>query len=97
MNLFLIISQLFPLYKIEVDSVHEWQLDLLLKLQICTQRYDRRPYGVGLLVAGWDEKGPHIYQTCPSANYYDCKAMAIGARSQSARTYLEKHLDQFKT
>ena len=39
--------------------------------------------------------GPHIYQTCPSANYYDCKAMAIGARSQSARTYLEKYLDQF--
>ena len=30
---------------------------------------------------------------CPSANFYDCKAMAIGARSQSARTYLEKSLD----
>ncbi|XP_022667112.1 proteasome subunit alpha type-1-like [Varroa jacobsoni] len=67
------------------------------KMQVCTQRYDRRPYGVGLLMAGWDENGPHIYQTCPSANFYDCKAMAIGARSQSARTYLEKHLDQFKT
>lgn len=26
--------------------------------------------------------GPHLYQTCPSSNYYDCKAMAIGARSQ---------------
>lgn len=64
------------------------------KMQVCTQRYDRRPYGVGLLVAGFDDKGSHIYQTCPSANYYDCKAMSIGARSQSARTYLEKHLDQ---
>ncbi|ELU07375.1 hypothetical protein CAPTEDRAFT_224984 [Capitella teleta] len=58
-------------------------------------RYGRRPYGVGLLVAGYDDQGPHIYQTCPSANYFDCKAMAIGARSQSARTYLEKHLDTF--
>lgn len=85
-----------------------------LKLQVCTQRYDRRPYGVGLLVAGYDviiqtvdqleltfclwfqDQGPHIYQTCPSANFYDCKAMAIGARSQSARTYLEKHLNSFK-
>lgn len=66
------------------------------KMQVCTQRYDRRPYGVGLLVAGYDERGPHIYQTCPSANYFDCKAMAVGARSQSARTYLEKHLDEFK-
>lgn len=66
------------------------------KMQICTQRYDRRPYGVGLLVSGYDDLGPHIYQTCPSANYFDCKAMAIGARSQSARTYLEKFLDDFK-
>lgn len=62
-------------------------------MQVCTQRYDRRPYGVGLLVAGYDDKGSHIYQTCPSANFYDCKAMSIGARSQSARTYLEKHLE----
>ena len=36
-----------------------------------------------------------IFQVCPSANYYDCKAMSIGARSQSARTYLEKYLDEF--
>uniref|UniRef100_A0A1B6LNZ4 Proteasome subunit alpha type n=1 Tax=Graphocephala atropunctata TaxID=36148 RepID=A0A1B6LNZ4_9HEMI len=65
------------------------------KMQVCTQRYDRRPFGVGLLVAGYDDQGPHIYQTCPSANFYDCKAMAIGSRSQSARTYLEKNLDKF--
>lgn len=42
------------------------------------------------------DNGPHIYQTCPSANYTDCKAMAIGSRSQSARTYLERNLDAFK-
>ncbi|XP_067945550.1 proteasome subunit alpha type-1-like [Watersipora subatra] len=65
------------------------------KSQIPTQRYGRRPFGVGLLVAGYDSAGPHIYQTCPSANYFDCKAMSIGARSQSARTYLEKHLDTY--
>ncbi|KAJ8728720.1 hypothetical protein PYW07_006416 [Mythimna separata] len=65
------------------------------KMQICTQRYDKRPLGVGLLVAGYDDQGPHIYQTCPSANFFDCRAMAIGARSQSARTYLEKHLATF--
>ena len=40
------------------------------KMQICTQRYGKRPYGVGLLVAGYDDLGPHIFQTCPSANYY---------------------------
>jgi len=70
--------------------------DLGNKMQVCTQRYDKRPYGVGLLVAGYDDQGPHIFQTCPSSNYYDCLAMAVGARSQSARTYLEKYMDTFK-
>lgn len=65
------------------------------KMQVSTQRYDRRPYGVGLLVAGYDDQGSHIYQICPSANFYNCKAMSIGSRSQSARTYLEKHLTEF--
>jgi len=69
--------------------------DLGNKMQNCIQLYNRRPYGVGLIVAGCDDLGPHIYQVCPSANYYECKAMAIGARSQSARTYLEKNLDEF--
>merc|ERR1712150_132583 len=64
------------------------------KMQLCIQGYNKRPYGVGLLVAGYDDLGPHIYQVCPSANFYDCKAMSIGARSQSARTYLEKSIDE---
>jgi len=65
------------------------------KMQTPTQRYGRRPYGVGLLVAGYDQSGPHIYEACPSSNYYSCKAMAIGARSQSARTFIERNLDSF--
>lgn len=36
--------------------------------------------------------GPHIYQTCPSANYFDCKAMAIGARSQVSCEHTFKRL-----
>lgn len=27
--------------------------------------------------------------------FYDCRAMAIGSRSQSARTYLERNIDAF--
>lgn len=65
------------------------------KMQIPTQVYGRRPYGVGILIGGYDDVGPHLFQVCPSANFFDCKCMAIGARSQSARTYLEKMLDQF--
>ncbi|KAL3671878.1 hypothetical protein V7S43_002546 [Phytophthora oleae] len=69
--------------------------DVADKKQECTQSYIRRPYGVGLLVAGVDKKGVHLYQTCPSGNYYEYKGIAIGARSQSARTYLEKHFESF--
>lgn len=66
------------------------------KAQTGTQIMGRRPYGVGLMVAGCDETGPHIYYICPSSNFYECKCMAIGSRSQSARTYLERHKDEFK-
>nr|VZI20500.1 unnamed protein product [Spirometra erinaceieuropaei] len=66
-----------------------------LKMQVPTQRYGRRPFGVGMLVTGFDAQGPHVYYLCPSSNAYDCKAFAVGSRSQSARTYLERHLDQF--
>ena len=67
--------------------------------QRCTQdaSYKRgRPFGVGLLVIGYDKTGPHVYQTCPSANYYEYKSQAIGARSQSAKTYLERHFETFE-
>lgn len=65
------------------------------KMQLTTQRYDRRPYGVGLLLAGNDEKGVHIYQVMPSANVFNCKAMAIGSRSQGSRSYLLRFGDAF--
>jgi 20S proteasome subunit alpha 6 len=71
--------------------------DLADKHQRTTQTYVRRPFGVGLLVAGVDSQRqtPHLYQTCPSGNLYEFYASAIGARSQSARTYLEKHYEAF--
>ncbi|CAM9393956.1 unnamed protein product [Choristocarpus tenellus] len=71
-------------------------LDLADMNQRTTQSYVRRPYGVGMLVACHDQTGPHLYQTCPSGNYFEYYAMAIGARSQSAKTYLEKHFESFE-
>jgi len=69
--------------------------DLADKHQRTTQMYVRRPYGVGLLVAAVDKNGPHFYQTDPSGNVYEYYASAIGARSQSGKTYLEKHYEGF--
>ena len=66
------------------------------KAQINTQHYGKRPYGVGLLVAGVDEKGPHLFEFQPSGMTEEMVAFAIGARSQMARTYLEKNIDSFE-
>ncbi|KAJ1364534.1 Proteasome subunit alpha type-1 [Parelaphostrongylus tenuis] len=67
-----------------------------LKLQANTQYYGRRPFGVGLLIAGYDKDGTHIVQSDPSAEVVEMFASSIGARSQSARTYLERHLEKFR-
>ncbi|KKY21981.1 putative proteasome component [Phaeomoniella chlamydospora] len=65
------------------------------KAQTSTQHYGKRPYGVGLLVAGVDDAGAHLYEFSPSGVTQEMLASAIGARSQMARTYLERHLDEF--
>ncbi|KAL0467257.1 nucleophile aminohydrolase [Neurospora intermedia] len=65
------------------------------KAQINTQHYGKRPYGVGLLVAGVDDHGPHLFEFQPSGMTEEMVAFAIGARSQMARTYLEKNLEAF--
>ena len=67
------------------------------KMQACTQSYVRRPYGVGLLVAGVDHDIPKLFNVSPSGNGIEYEAMAIGSRAQSARTYLEKHFKDFKS
>ena len=51
---------------------------------------------MGLLVAGVDSTGPHLYETCPSGNIYEYFSYALGDRSQSAKTYLEKHFETFE-
>ncbi|RKU42039.1 hypothetical protein DL546_000604 [Coniochaeta pulveracea] len=66
------------------------------KAQMNTQHMGKRPYGVGLLVAGVDDRGgPHLFEFQPSGMTEEMVAFAIGARSQMARTYLEKNLESF--
>ena len=66
-----------------------------VEAQVNTQEYGRRPYGVGFLVIGQDQSGPHLYEFSPSGNSFEYYAMSIGARSQSAKTYLEKNYEKF--
>lgn len=66
------------------------------RAQYNTMQYSKRPYGVGFLVVGVDSQGPHLYEFSPTGNCFEYFAMAIGARSQSAKTYLELHYESFK-
>lgn len=60
-------------------------------VQEATQSAGVRPYGVSLLVAGYDEShGFDLYQVDPSGSYFPWKATAIGKGSASAKTFLEK-------
>jgi len=65
------------------------------KAQLKTHRPGKRPYGVGCLIAGVDENGAHIYDIMPDATFNEYYAAAIGARNQSAKTYLENNFENF--
>ncbi len=49
-----------------------------------------RPFGVSLLMAGFDDEGPQLYQVDPSGSYFAWKASAIGKHAVSAKDFLEK-------
>ncbi|SCU79523.1 LADA_0B01266g1_1 [Lachancea dasiensis] len=65
------------------------------KAQKNTQSYGGRPYGVGLLLAGYDNSGPHLLEFQPSGSTLELYGSAIGARSQGAKTYLERTLNEY--
>jgi len=49
-----------------------------------------RPFGVSLLIAGYDDDRPLLYQVDPSGSYFAWKASAIGKNMVSGKTFLEK-------
>jgi 20S proteasome subunit alpha 2 len=59
-------------------------------MQEFTQSGGVRPFGVSLLVAGYDDNGPQLYQVDPSGSYFSWKASAIGKNVSNAKTFLEK-------
>lgn len=55
-----------------------------------------RPFGVSLLVAGWDEddKKPFLFQCDPSGAYFPWKATAMGKNHVNGKTFLEKRYNE---
>lgn len=59
-------------------------------MQEYTQFNSVRPFGVGLLVAGYDGNEPQLYQVDPSGCYFGWKATAIGRNYTAMKAFLEK-------
>ena len=79
-------------YKVYKENIPVSQLvrELASIMQEFTQSGGVRPFGVSLLVAGYDTKGPQLYQVDPSGAYWAWKASAIGKNYLNANTFLEK-------
>lgn len=61
-------------------------------MQELTQLGGIRPFGVSLLVGGYDDHSSsfQLYQVDPLGSYFPWKATAIGKTAVSAKTFLEK-------
>ncbi|XP_013395284.1 proteasome subunit alpha type-2 isoform X1 [Lingula anatina] len=65
-------------------------------MQEYTQSGGVRPFGVSLLIAGWDEdeERPYLYQCDPSGAYFAWKATAMGKNYINGKTFLEKRYSE---
>lgn len=79
----------YQLYKEQIP-VAQLCREVATVMQEFTQSGGVRPFGVSLLLAGYDENGPQLYQIDPSGSYFAWKASAIGKNMTNAKTFLEK-------
>uniref|UniRef100_A0A9J8ACZ1 Proteasome subunit alpha type n=1 Tax=Cyprinus carpio carpio TaxID=630221 RepID=A0A9J8ACZ1_CYPCA len=63
-------------------------------MQEYTQSGGVRPFGVSLLIAGWDEDRPYLFQSDPSGAYFAWKATAMGKSYVNGKTFLEKRYNE---
>ncbi|XP_047136375.1 proteasome subunit alpha type-2 isoform X1 [Hydra vulgaris] len=63
-------------------------------MQEYTQSGGVRPFGVSLLICGWDDDVPSLYQCDPSGAYFGWKATAVGKNFVNGKTFLEKRYNE---
>lgn len=85
----------------DIQTYHAKYMDRMPPFMLCkriadlfqqyTQSGGVRPFGIGLIVGGYDEEfGPQIYQVEASGTFYCWKATALGKGAGEARSFLEK-------
>ncbi|KAH7714264.1 CRE-PAS-2 protein [Aphelenchoides avenae] len=79
-------------YREEIPTTY-----LVIRLATVMQEYTHsvRPYGVSLLIAGWDKQPPRplLFKSDPSGAYFACKATALG-KNDHAKTFLENRFNE---
>ena len=78
--------------KLRVESCTQAICDLALRFGEGAEGEESvmsRPFGVALLIAGWDEDGPQLYHAEPSGTFYRYDAKAIGSGSEGAQAELQ--------
>jgi len=63
-------------------------------MQEYTQSGGVRPFGVSLLVCGWDNGRGYLFQCDPSGAYFAWKATALGKNNVNGKTFLEKRYSE---
>ena len=63
-------------------------------MQEYTQRGGVRPFGVSLLIAGYDEEKPKLYQVDPSGAFFSWNATCIGNNYTLGKSFLEKRWNE---
>ncbi|KAJ3339140.1 proteasome component pup2 [Entophlyctis luteolus] len=79
--------------KMKVESLTQAVCDLALRFGESADGEDAimsRPFGVALLIGGFDEKGPQLFHADPSGTFTRFDAKAIGSGSEGAQTELQE-------
>ncbi|PFX33180.1 proteasome subunit alpha type-2 [Stylophora pistillata] len=88
-----IAQQYYLMYQEEIPTAQLVQ-KLASVIQEYTQSGGVRPFGVSLLVAGWDDDRPYLFQCDPSGSYFAWKATAMGKNYINGKTFLEKRYNE---
>merc|ERR1712126_766868 len=83
----------------EPIPTHQLVQRLAALMQEYTQSGGVRPFGVSLLICGWDENDdgkqvPSMFQCDPSGAYFAWKATAMGKNYINGKTFLEKRYSE---
>lgn len=76
--------------RIQVESITQAVCDLALQFgESGGSKTMSRPFGVSLLIAGIDERGPQLFHTDPTGTFFAYEAKAIGSASEGAQSALQ--------